>query len=149
MIRLLTAVVVGSFAFVSVASASSAERVTYLAELRPVDDLATLPFGGARLVDAKTNNYVTVDVEGLQPAIQYPWHVHIVAAGVTDPCAQGAAQGPIVSAFRYEALAAGNQGTAKATGKSTMFDGGTYGYYVNIHDPQSGSPVACGVLALV
>ena len=148
MIRLLTAVVVCSFAFAAVAAAGSADRATYRADLRPVDDLASVPVGVARLVDAKTNNYVAVDVQGLQPATQYPWHVHQFAAGVTDPCAQGAPQGPIVTAFRYEALTAGKQGTANARGKSTTFDSGTANYYVNIHDPQSGSPIACGVLAL-
>ena len=91
MVRLLTAVVVCSVASVPLASASSADRATYRADLRPVDDSATVP-------------------------------------------------------FRYEALTAGKQGTATARGKSTTFDSGTHSYYVNIHDPQSGSPIACGVL---
>jgi hypothetical protein len=126
--------------------AARAERTTYRAELAPVDRTTTMPAGAARLVDAKTNNYATLDVRGLQPGSRYPWHVQRSAAGVTDPCAQGAAQGPIDTRFVYEALTAGQNGTAKATARSQTFDWDAGVFYVNIHDPISGSPIACGVL---
>lgn len=52
-----------------------------------------------------------------------------------------------VSTFAYQALEANDTGRATAKARSTDFVWSDRGYYVNIHDPVSGLPVACGVLA--
>jgi hypothetical protein len=67
---------------------------------------------------------------------------------VTDPCAPRAAQGSIVTSFTYGTLTGNEDGNGFARGKSSTFDWGaaTNQYYVNIHDPVTCAPIACGVL---
>jgi Cu/Zn superoxide dismutase len=148
MIRIVSLTVAGLLALAGVAIASHKGAKTYKADLDPVAAGATAPTGKAKLVDSKKNNKVTVHVKGLTPGTTYEWHVHPFAAGVTDPCAPGATQGPIDTRFAYGALTANEAGNASAKGKSTTFDWGTAQYYVNIHmPPGAGPPIACGVLS--
>lgn len=144
LIAVVTAV--GAVALPGFASADTASSV-YRAELAPVDPADTELVGSAVLVDAEPNNIVTVHVEGLQPGVRYPWHVHETPFLVTDPCAPGAHQGPIITTFAYKFLEANDAGRSTATAQSTKFAWSDRGYYVNIHDPQSLLPTACGTLA--
>ena len=121
----------------------------YRATLAPVAVDATTPTGRTHLVDGKKNNILTIHAKGLTAGLTYPWHMHAVAAGATDPCAPGATPGPIVDSFTYGPLAAGPAGNARAKAKSPSFDWGpaTNQYYADIHDPVTDAPIACGVLA--
>jgi hypothetical protein len=147
MFRVVSLAVAGLLALGGVAIANHKGAKTYKAPIAPVAAGATDPAGKSKLVDGKKNNKVGIHVTGLTPGTTYPWHVHVLAAGVTDPCAEGAVQGPIVTAFTYGALTANEDGNASARGRSTTFDWGTASYYVNVHDPVSGAPIACGVLS--
>jgi hypothetical protein len=120
----------------------------YRATLAPVAVDATTPTGRAHLVDGKRNNILTIHAKGLTAGLTYPWHMHAVAAGVTDPCAPGATPGPVVDSFTYGPLAAGPAGNARAKAKSPSFDWGaaTNQYYADIHDPVTDAPIACGLL---
>ena len=120
----------------------------YRAKLAPVAADATTPTGRAHLVDGKKNNILTIQAKGLTPGLVYPWHMHAFAPGVTDPCAPGATPGPIVDAFTYAPLTANPAGNSRAKAKSPSFDWGpaTNQYYVDIHDPVTDAPIACGVL---
>ena len=103
--------------------------------------------GKAQLVDNKRRDKISIHMRGLKPGTTYPWHIHVFADGVTNPCAAGAAQGPIVTAFTYKPLKANSSGNANSTGRSKTFTADkTKRYYVNVHDPVSGAPIACGVL---
>jgi CHRD domain len=148
-IRFVSIAVAGVLALAGVAVANGKGAKTYKAELDPVAVGATTPTGKAKLVDSKKNNKVQVHVKGLEPGTTYEWHVHVLAAGVTDPCAPGATQGPIDTRFTYGALTGkkSGKGNAKAKGKSSTFDWGTAEYYVNVHTPPGlGAPITCGVL---
>lgn len=103
--------------------------------------------GKAQLVDGKKNDKVSVHVRNLKPGTTYPWHVHVVDADAPNPCVEGAPQGPIVTAFTYKTLKANESGNAssKATSKTFTADK-TKKYYVNVHDPNTLAPIACGVL---
>ena len=121
----------------------------YKASLGPVGTDAAYAgiHGKAQLVDGKKNNKISIHVRNLKPGTTYPWHIHEFAAGVTNPCAPGAAQGPIVTAFTYKKLTANTSGNANSTGRSRTFTWDrTKKYYVNVHDPSTGAPIACGVL---
>ena len=110
---------------------------------------ATTPTGKAHLVDGKKNNILTIHVKGLTPGTGYPWHIHAFAEGVENPCAPGAPQGPIDTSFKYGTLTANPDGNASSKAKSATFNWGTATnqYYVNVHHPVTGEPIACGVLA--
>lgn len=146
MFRVAAVAVVGVLALPGFAAADSSS-VTYRADLAPVDPAASGPSGEVRLLDAKSYDVVTVRVEDLQPDTRYAWHVHQFAADVTDPCTPDARQGQIVSAFRYGALTTNSHGKATATAASTEFEWGDRRYYVNVHDPQTLLPIACGILS--
>ena len=120
----------------------------YRAKLAPLAVDATTPTGKAHLVDGKKNNILTIHAKGLTAGLTYPWHMHAFAPGVTDPCAPGATPGPIVTVFTYPPLTANPAGNARAKAKSPSFDWGsaTNQYYVDIHDPVTDEPIACGVL---
>jgi hypothetical protein len=121
----------------------------FKATLGPVGTDATYAGirGKAQLVDGKKNNKITIHVRNLQPGTTYPWHIHEFAANVTNPCAEGAAQGPIVTAFTYKRLKANASGNANSKGTSRTFTADrTKKYYVNVHNPATGAPIACGVL---
>lgn len=148
MTRLVALVAVALLAMTGVAVANHKGAKAYRADLAPVAVGATTPTRKSHLVDGKKNNIVTVHAKGLTTGTSYPWHIHAFAAGVTDPCAPGAAQGPIVTSFTYGALTGNEDGNGSAKGKSSTFNWGaaTNQYYVNIHDPVTGAPIACGVL---
>jgi len=105
--------------------------------------------GKAQLVDNKRNDKVSIHMKGLTPGVTYPWHVHVIAnapAG-TNPCEANAPQGPIVTAFTYKTLKANKSGNANAKGSGKTFRANlTDLYYVNVHDPATGAPIACGIL---
>lgn len=147
MTRFVSLAVAGVLVLAGVAVASHKGAKTYKADLDPVAVGATTPTGKAKLVDSKKNNKVMVQVKGLAPGTSYDWHVHVLAAGVTDPCTPTATQGPIDMRFTYGDLTANEAGNASAKGKSTTFDWGTDEYYVNVHTPPGlGPPITCGVL---
>jgi len=131
------------------ALAAGNNATVYRAELAPVAADATAPTGQAHLVDGKKNDILTIHAKGLTAGITYPWHMHAVAPGVPNPCAPGATPGPIVTAFTYPLLTANPAGNAQAMTKSASFDWGPAAnqYYVDIHDPLTDAPIACGVLA--
>jgi hypothetical protein len=147
--RLVAFVALALLAVPSTAVALGKGTKVYRATLAPVAGDATTPTGRAHLVDGKKNNILTIHAKGLTAGLAYPWHMHAVAPGVTDPCAPGATPGPIVDSFAYGPLAANPAGKARAKAKSPSFDWGpaTNQYYVDIHDPVTDAPVACGVLA--
>lgn len=146
MFRVVSLAVAAVLVLAGVAAANHRGAKSYRAKLAPVATGATAPTGKAHLVDGKKNNFVTVHAKGLAAGTTYPWHVHLLPAGVTDPCVAGATQGPIDTRFVYGALTANEDGNAHAKGKSTSFDWGTNKYYVNIHNPTTGAPIACGLL---
>jgi hypothetical protein len=152
MIRFVSLAIASMLAVVGVAVASHKGAKTYKADLEPVAVGATAPTGKAKLVDSKKNNKVKVKVKGLEPEVEtYPWHVHPLAEGVTDPCVAGATQGDPDTRFTYGALVANEAGNASAKGKQDpaqpSFDVGDDEYYVNVHDPEPpNDPIACGVL---
>ena len=144
--RLLAVCATAVLALAGVAVANHKGAKTYRATIAPVPVGATVPTGKAHLVDGKKNNFVTIHVKGLTAGTTYPWHVHPFAAGVLNPCLPGAPQGPIDTRFTYGPLTGNDSGNGSAKGKSTTFDWGTAKYYVNVHDPATGAPIACGVL---
>jgi hypothetical protein len=148
MTRLVTLFTVASLALTGVAVASSNGARSYSAKLTPVAAGASTPTGKAHLVDGKKNNTVTIEVKGLANGTSYPWHVHSFAAGVTNPCASGAAQGPIVTSFTYGKLTGNKHGNGSAKAKSPSFNWGAASnrYYVNVHNPTTLAPISCGVL---
>lgn len=146
MLRTITLALTALLAAAAVAVAGSSSAKTYKASLKPTTAGATAPTGKAHLVDGKKNNPLSISVKGLTAGTVYPWHVHKFADGVTDPCAAGAAQGPIDTRFTYSQLKANSDGNASAKGRSKTFQWGSDKYYVNVHDPVSGAPIACGVL---
>lgn len=145
-VRIASAAMAGMLAFAGVAAANHQGAKSYRAKLAPVVAGTTAPTGKAHLVDGKKRDVVTVKVKGLTAGTSYPWHVHVLPAGVTDPCAPGAAQGPIDTRFTYGTLTGNAAGNGRAKGRSTTFVWGTASYYVNVHDPATGAPIACGVL---
>jgi hypothetical protein len=148
MIRVVSLAVAGMLALAAVAVANHKGKgaKTYKAGLDPVVEGTTAPTGKAKLVDSKKNNKVKVHVKGLTPGTTYPWHVHVLPGGVADPCVEGATQGAIDTRFTYGPLTANPGGNASAKGNSTTFNVGEDAYYVNVHDPTTGAPIACGVL---
>lgn len=103
--------------------------------------------GRARLVTNKRRSKLVIHMRGLTRKVVYPWHLHVAPEGVEDPCAEGAAQGPVAEEFRYRRLKANGSGRANSHAKSRTFTfDRTKTYYVNVHDPSSGAPIACGVL---
>lgn len=145
--RLLAVVAAAMLALTGLAVAGNGAKV-YRTKLAPVAPNTTVT-GKSHLVDGKKkNNIVTVHAKGLTAGTTYPWHIHAFTAAVTDPCAQGATQGPIVTSFNYGELTGNEDGNGSAKGKSSSFDWGaaTNRYYVNIHDPATGTPISCGVL---
>jgi hypothetical protein len=103
--------------------------------------------GEARLVDGEVSASITIDMQGLLPDTTFPWHIHEAVAA--DPCAPDAAQGPIVTDFRYRRLESSSSGDAHARGKAderSFTVNPARVYYVNVHDPVTGAPIACGVL---
>jgi hypothetical protein len=121
----------------------------YRAKLAPVAADATVPTGRAHLVDGKRNNNLTIHAKGLTAGLSYLWHMHSFDPNATpNPCAPGATPGPIVPDFAYAPLVPNSAGNAHAKSKSPTFDWGpaTNGYYVDIHDPVTDAPIACGVL---
>jgi hypothetical protein len=144
--RLLALAAAAIFALTGVAVANNNGAKVYRAKLAPVGT-ATVT-GKSHLVDGKKNNFVTVHAKGLATGTEYDWHIHEFATGVTDPCAQGALQGPIVMAFEYGDLIGNEAGNGSAKGKSTTFNADSAKrYYVNIHTPPGlGAPISCGVL---
>jgi hypothetical protein len=146
--RFLAAAAVAMFGLTGVAVANHKGAKVYRATLEPVAEGATAPTGKAHLVDGKKNNFVTVHAKGLTSGTDYEWHIHEFATGVTDPCAEGAAQGPIVTAFTYGDLIGNEAGNGSAKGKSSTFNADpAKRYYVNIHAaPGIGAPISCGVL---
>lgn len=148
MTRLVALVAAALLALTGIAVANHKGAKTYRAKLAPVAVGAITPTGKSHLVDGKKNNIVTVHAKGLTAGTSYPWHIHAFAAGEDNPCEAGAAQGPIVTAFAYGTLTGNEDGNGSAKGKSATFNWGaaTNQYYVNIHDPATGTPIACGVL---
>jgi hypothetical protein len=125
----------------------------FKAKLQPVvygaDQMYSGIRGKAQLVDNKRNDKVSLHMKGLTPGTIYPWHVHVIedAPAGTDPCKALAQQGPIVTAFNYKRLKANKSGNAnaKGSGKTFRVDANDL-YYVNVHDPETGAPISCGVL---
>jgi hypothetical protein len=148
--RWLTALLaVALLAVPGTAMAAGKGAHVYRAKLAPVAADATTPTGRAHLVDGKKNNILTIHAKGLTAGVAYPWHMHAFDPSATpDPCAPGATPGPVVPDFAYPALTANPAGNAHAKAKSGSFDWGpaTNGYYVDIHDPVTDAPIACGVL---
>jgi hypothetical protein len=148
MTRLVGLVAAGFLALTGVAVANDNGAGVYRAKLAPVAAGATAPIGRAHLVDGGKNNLVSVEAKGLTPGTSYPWHVHAFTTDVTDPCEPGAAQGPIVSSFTFGPLTGNEDGNGSTKAQSPSFNWGaaTNQYYVNIHDPVTLAPIACGVL---
>ena len=147
--RLMALLVVALLAVPGTAMAAGKGAKVYRAKLGPVAADATTPTGRAHLVDGRRNNILTSHAKGLTPGVAYPWHMHAFDPSVTpDPCAPGATPGPIVPDFSYTPLTANPAGNARSKAKSPSFDWGpaTNGYYVDIHDPVTDAPIACGVL---
>jgi hypothetical protein len=144
--RPLALAAVAMFALTSVALADNNGAKVYRAKLEPIGTSTVT--GKSHLVDGKKNNFVTVHAKGLTTGTDYEWHIHEFATGVTNPCAQGATQGPIVTAFTYGDLIGNEAGSGSAKGKSTTFNADpAKQYYVNIHAaPGIGTPISCGVL---
>ena len=123
MIRFVSLAIASMLAVVGVAVASHKGAKTYKADLEPVTVGDTAPTGKAKL---------------LEPEETYPWHVH--EGGTCEPA------GDIVTVFEpYGELTANAAGNASAKAKSERFNSED-GYSVNVHDPTTGAPIACGVL---
>ena len=147
--RLMTVLVVALLAIPGTAMATGKGAEVYRAKLAPVAADASVPTGRAHLVDGKKNNILTIHAKGLTAGVAYRWHLHAFDPSVTpDPCALGAPTGLVVPDFTYPALTANPPGNAHSKAKSPTFDWGpaTNGYYVDIHDPVTDAPIACGVL---
>jgi hypothetical protein len=149
MTRVVALVAVGLLALAGTAVAKTHGAKVYRATLAPVAVDATIPTGKAHLVDGKKNNILTIHMKGLTAGTSYPWHLHAVAPGVEDPCVAGAPVGPIDTSFAYGTLTGNPAGNGSAKAKSPTFNWGapTNQYYVDAHDPVTGAPIACGVLA--
>jgi hypothetical protein len=125
----------------------------FKAKLQPVVYGADQAYSGmegkAQMVDNRRNDKVSIHMKGLAPKTTYPWHVHVIedAPAGTNPCKAGAAQGPIVTEFKYKPLKANKAGRANSKGSSKTFrtDANDL-YYVNVHDPATGAPISCGIL---
>jgi glucose/arabinose dehydrogenase len=147
--RLFVLMAIASLALPALAVANDTAAQPYRTTLAPVPTGASAPTGKAHLVDGKKNNTVTIEAKGLVSGTSYPWHVHAFAAGVTDPCAPGAAQGPVVASFEPYGPLTGNadgNGSARAWSPSFNWGAASNQYYVNIHDPVTLAPIACGLL---
>ena len=146
MTRFVALVAVGLLALAGTAVAKTNGAKVYRATLAPVAIDATIPTGRAHLVDGKKNNILTIHMKGLTPGTSYPWHLHAVAPGVEDPCVTG---GPEDTSFTYRTLTGNPAGNGSAKAKSPTFNWGaaTNQYYVDVHDPVTLAPIACGVLA--
>ena len=147
--RLTAVLVVALLAIPGSAMAAGKGAKVYRATLAQVAADASAPTGRAHLVDGKKNNILTIHAKGLAAGVAYPWHMHAFDPSVTpDPCAPDATPGPIVPDFTYSPLTANPAGNAHSKAKSRTFDWGpaTNGYYVDIHDPVTDAPIACGVL---
>lgn len=149
MTRFAALVAVGLLALTGTAVAKANGAKVYRAKLAPVAVDATAPTGRAHLVDGKKNNILTIHMKGLTPGTSYPWHLHAFALGVDNPCVPGAPEGPIDMSFAYRTLTGNPAGNGSAKAKSPAFNWGpaTNQYYVDVHDPVTGAPIACGVLA--
>ncbi len=147
--RFMALVAVGLLALAGSAVAKTNGAHVYRAKLAPVAVDATVPTGKAHLVDGKKNNILTIHMKGLTPGTSYPWHLHAAAPGVVDPCVAGAPEGPIDTSFAYRMLTGNPAGNGSSKAKSPTFDWGgpTNVYYVDVHDPVTDAPIACGVLA--
>jgi hypothetical protein len=146
---------------VPVASAAkkpeSPRAKTMKATLAPVGtapDVQALK-GKAQLVDGKRNDKVSIHVRGLAAGGSYAWHVHALETTDTsaNPCAAGAPQGDIVTAFAtYDNLVPDSDGNDSDTARSKAFKAAKTGvvYYVNVHahtgTETPGAPIACGIL---
>jgi hypothetical protein len=147
--RLMALLAVGLLALAGTAVAKTHGAKVYRATLAPVAADATIPTGKAHLVDGKKkNNILSIHMKGLTPGTIYPWHLHAVAPGVVDPCVAGAPEGPIDTSFAYRTLTGNPAGNGSSKAKSPSFDWGdpTNRYYVDVHDPVTGAPIACGLL---
>jgi hypothetical protein len=125
----------------------------YRATLAPVVYGADQAYSGiegkAQMVDNKRRDKVSIHMRGLAPRTTYPWHVHVIANAPkgTKPCAANAAQGPIVTDFTYRKLRTNKRGRASSKGSSRTFQARRADlYYIDVHDPATGAPIACGVL---
>jgi hypothetical protein len=146
--RLMALLAVGVLALAGTAVAKTHGAKVYRATLAPVAADATTPTGKAHLVDGKKNNILSIRMKGLTPGTSYPWHLHAVAPGVVDPCVAGAPEGPIDTSFAYRTLTGNPAGNGSSKAKSPSFDWGdpTNRYYVDVHDPVTLAPIACGLL---
>ena len=148
--RLMALLAIGVLALAGTAVAKTHGAKVYRATLVPVTADATTPTGKAHLVDGKKrNNILSIHMKGLTPGTSYPWHLHAAAPGVVDPCVAGAPEGPIDTSFAYRTLTDNPAGNGSSRAKSPTFDWGAPSnlYYVDVHDPVTGAPIACGVLA--
>ncbi len=115
----------------------------------------TTPTGGtsvsgkAHLVDGrKKNNILTIHAKGLTAGTTYEWHLHAFPVGLDNPCVAGAPVGALDTSFAYGKLTGNSAGNGSAKAKSRTFNWDpTNRYYVDIHDPLTEAPIACGVLA--
>ncbi len=115
----------------------------------------TTPTGGtsvsgkAHLVDGrKKNNILTIHAKGLTAGTTYEWHLHAFPVGLDNPCVAGAPVGALDTSFAYGKLTGNSAGNGSAKAKSRTFNWDpTNRYYVDIHDPLTDTPIACGVLA--
>jgi hypothetical protein len=114
----------------------------------PIGDYGLLAHsrGRVQLVDGKINDKLSIKVKGLSPGTTYPWHLHVAAAGVSNPCAAPPAAAPSVDGWTYRPLKANRAGNAssRARSKTFTFDK-TQTYYVDVHLP-TGNAFLCGVL---
>jgi hypothetical protein len=82
---------------------------------------------------------VTVSISGGTPGTTYPWHVH------TGKCGGGGVWG---TASAYKPIKAGTDGTGKGSATISEAPPSSGDYHVNIHDPKTMAPTACGDLAM-
>ncbi len=122
----------------------------------PTDDPSTDPTGDttptvsgkAHLVDGrKKNNILTIHAKGLTAGTTYEWHLHAFPVGLDNPCVAGAPVGALDTSFAYRKLTGNSAGNGSAKAKSRTFNWDPANkYYVDIHDPLTDAPIACGVL---
>jgi hypothetical protein len=145
--RLIAFLALALLALAGTAVAKTNGAKVYRATLAPVAVGAASPTGKAHLVDGKKNNILTIRLKGLTPGTSYPWHLHAAAPGVDNPCL--APDGVIDTSFAYGTLTGNPAGNGSSKAKSPTFNWGdpTNQYYVDAHDPVTGEPIACGVLA--
>jgi hypothetical protein len=115
----------------------------------PTGDSTPTVSGRAHLVDGrKKNNIVTIHAKGLTPGTKYEWHVHAFPVGLDNPCVAGAPAGALDTSFAYGKLTGNSAGNGSSKAKSRTFNWDpANSYYVDIHDPLTDAPIACGVLA--